>query len=163
MDQVSPVPDTALFHVDLQKAFALIPWGNGRQRRSSGSETMKDSSRLHAASTSLGRRYCMRLPKHSGEELSPAEVRCARHEPSELLEQVPTTDQRASRQTFPCSLSTVYSTLVQTKQCLRQCTHASPSNRLPILGLATRCVCGERIVHTNAIARLVTTAPPLGW
>lgn len=27
MNQVSPVPDPALFHVDLQKAFALIPWG----------------------------------------------------------------------------------------------------------------------------------------
>lgn len=144
MDKVSPVPGPALFHVDLQKAFALIPWGNGHQRRSSGSETMKDSSRVHAASTSLGRRYCMRLPKHSGEKLSPAEVRCARREPSELLKQVPTTDQRASRQTFPCSLSPQYSTLVQTKQSLRQCTHASPSNRLPVLGLATRCVCVER-------------------
>ena len=42
MAQVSRVPDPALFHVDLQEAFALILWGNRHHRRSSGSETMKD-------------------------------------------------------------------------------------------------------------------------
>jgi len=53
MDKVSRVPDHALFHVDLQKAFALTLWGNRHHRRSSGSETMKDSRRVHAASTSM--------------------------------------------------------------------------------------------------------------